>query len=95
MLDFVKDSDVVLYFKKEGCGPCKKMAPIVEELCSENNILLVYEQFEIDKQMFKEFKVQGLPTVIKLKDGKETGRLVGLQPVNKLTELINSNYDYT
>lgn len=95
MLDFVKDGDVVLYFKKEGCGPCRKMAPIVEELCSENNTLLVYEQFEIDKPMFKEFKVQGLPTVIKLQDGKEVGRLVGLQPVNKLIDLIGSNRDYT
>lgn len=63
------------------------------ELCDENGILLVYEQFEVDKDIFYEFKVQGLPTVIKLKDGKETGRLFGLQPVNKLTELISNNYD--
>ena len=95
MWDFVKDGDVVLYFKKEGCGPCKKMAPIVEELCNENDVLLVYEQFEFDKNTFHEFKVQGLPTVIKLKDGEETGRLVGLQPVNKLTDLIGSDNDYT
>lgn len=95
MLDIVKEGDTVLYFKKEGCGPCRKMAPIVEELCNENGVLLVYEQFEFDKDIFHEFNVQGLPTVIKLKDGKEIGRLVGLQPVNKLTELISSNYDYT
>lgn len=95
MLDFVKNGDVVLYFKKEGCGPCRKMAPIVEELCNENDTLLVYEQFEFDKDIFREFKVQGLPTLIKLKDGRETGRLVGLQPINKLTELIKSNCDYT
>lgn len=95
MLDFVREGDTVLYFKKEDCGPCKKMAPIVEELCSEKNCLLVYEQFEIDKPMFKEFNVQGLPTVIKLKDGEETGRLVGLQPINKLTDLISSDNDYT
>ena len=52
MLDFVREGDTVLYFKKEGCGPCKKMAPIVEELCDANGILLVYEQFEFDKDIF-------------------------------------------
>lgn len=37
MLDIVKEGDTVLYFKKEGCGPCRKMAPIVKEMlvCSQ------------------------------------------------------------
>jgi thioredoxin 1 len=91
MLDIVKEGDTVLYFKKEGCGPCRKMAPIVEELCNENGILLVYEQFEVDKDIFHEFKVQGLPTVIKLKDGEETGRLVGLHTIQEIDSLIKGD----
>ena len=91
MLDFVKDGDVVLYFKKEGCGPCRKMAPIVETLCDANDVLLVYEQFEFDKNTFNEFKVQGLPTVIKLKDGEETGRLVGLHTIPEIDSLIKGD----
>jgi thioredoxin-like negative regulator of GroEL len=55
-------------------------------------LLLFHANFS---NIFHEFNVQGLPTVIRLKDGKEVGRLVGLQPVNKLTDLIGSNYDYT
>lgn len=88
MLDFVKNGDTVLYFKKEGCGPCKKMAPIVEEICMDKGCMLVYEQFEVDKDQFRNYKVQGLPTVIKLKDGVETGRLVGLHSPSQLAELI-------
>ena len=91
MLDFVREGDTVLYFKKEGCGPCRKMAHIVEELCNDNGILLVYEQFEFDKEIFHEFNVQGLPTVIRLKDGEETGRLVGLHTIPEIDNLIKGD----
>ena len=91
MLDFVREGDAVLYFKKEGCGPCKKMAPIVDTLCDANGILLVYEQFEFDKDIFHEFKVQCLPTIIKLEAGKETGRLVGLHSIPEIDSLIKGD----
>ena len=90
-MDFVKEGDTVLYFKKEGCGPCKKMATIVEELCEVNGILLVYEQYEFDKDAFHEFNVQGVPTIIKLKDGEETGRLVGLHAIPEIDSLIKGD----
>ena len=91
MLDFVKEGDVVLYFKKEGCGPCKKMVPIVETLCDANGVLLVYEQFEFNKETFHEFHVQGLPTIIKFKNGEETGRLVGLHTIPEIDSLIKGD----
>ena len=88
MLDFVNDGDVVLYFRKEGCGPCKKMYPIVEELCEEYGCLLVHNDFEFNKEEFTNYKVQGIPTVIRLRDGKEIGRLSGLHRPHDLMKLI-------
>ena len=90
-----KESDLLLYFRKDGCIPCKRMAPIVEEICQDNGVKLIYNDFEGHKDIFKEYGVQGIPTIIRIKDGEEVGRLTGLQPVDKLTHLISSNYDYT
>ena len=91
MLNFVNNGDVVLYFRKDGCGPCKKMAPIVEEICNANDVLLVYNEFEFNKEEFANYKVQGIPTVIKLKDGRETGRLVGLHSIPEIDSLIKGD----
>lgn len=91
MLDFVNSGDVVLYFRKEGCLPCKKMAPVVEDICNANDILLVYSDFEFNKEEFTNWNVQGVPTIIKLKDGKETGRLVGLHSIPQIDSLIKGD----
>ena len=91
MLDFVNNGDVVLYFRKEGCGPCKKMAPVVEDICNANDVLLVYNEFKFNKQEFIDWKVQGVPTIIKLKNGEETGRLVGLHSISQIDSLVKED----
>ena len=69
----------VLYFTASWCGPCKMLAPILEELKSEMNI----EKVDIDdnEQLVQRFNIRSVPTVVYLNSHEvETQRILGLQP---------------
>lgn len=78
----------ILYFKSNNCGACKKMFPIVNDLCEKHNVGLYIYNYEDHKDYFIKHKVQGLPTVIKTDGWNEKDRLVGLQPFSKLDIFI-------
>lgn len=78
----------IFYFKSNNCGACKRMLPVVEDLCIEHNVDLHIYNYEDHKDYFIKHKVQGLPTVIKMNGDNEEDRLVGLQPASKLDVFI-------
>ncbi|MFB3043530.1 MAG: thioredoxin, partial [Nitrososphaerales archaeon] len=70
---------VVVDFWAEWCGPCRVIAPIVEELSKEYNGKVQFAKVNVDESpdLAGRFGVQGIPTLIIFKDGEEVGRLVG------------------
>lgn len=78
----------ILYFKSNNCGACKRMYPVVEEICTGNGVKFHVYNYEDHKDYFIKHKVQGLPTVIKMDGDKEIGRLVGLHKPTELLDLI-------
>lgn len=72
------------------CGPCRKMAPILDEIAKEYKGKVKIGKLNVDN--FKEFSidkgVQALPTIVVYKDGKEVDRIMGLVPKSKLVEVI-------
>lgn len=73
------------------CGPCKAMAPIIEEIKKEHPDLEV-EEINVDEksELAAQRGVMGIPTYIIEKDGVEVGRKVGITPKEELLKLINS-----
>ena len=67
-------------FNATWCGPCKKIAPIIEELANENPDLLV-GAVDVDMQpmLAARFQVRSIPTVLLLKNGEVVKQFVGAQ----------------
>ena len=71
------------------CGPCKAMAPIIEEIKKENPDLEI-EEINVDEkpEVSSKAGVMGIPTYIIEKDGKEVGRKIGMTSKSDLLKLI-------
>lgn len=82
----------VLKFKGEWCGPCKVLAPTINEVVSEVNGIM-YQEVDVDKEpmLAIQHKIKSLPTVIIEKDGKEVSRIIGVQSKNHYITTIKSH----
>lgn len=74
------------------CGPCRMLAPIVEEVAEHFAGRATIAKIDIDseQQTAMEFQVTSVPTMILFKDGKEVERLVGLRDAESIIELVDS-----
>lgn len=91
--DVVKsDKPVLVDFWAEWCGPCKQIAPALDELSEELGGKLTIAKLNIDEnpQTPSKFGVRGIPTLILFKDGQVAATKVGALPKNKLHEWIES-----
>ena len=76
------------------CGPCRMVAPILEELASEMAGRVRVAKLNVDEnpRTAARFQVQGIPTLLAIKDGREVDRMVGVQPkaeiVRRLQQLV-------
>ncbi|MBA3815231.1 MAG: thioredoxin [Parachlamydiaceae bacterium] len=79
-------------FYADWCGPCKMIAPIIEELATELSGQATIAKLDIEQAQDTTSKLQvtSIPTIILFKNGKEFKRVVGLRDKQALKELINS-----
>ena len=87
----IKKGIILVDFWAEWCGPCKMMAPVLNELIvelAENKAIgkLDVEHFQ---SVAATYKVRGIPTMILFKDGKEVNRFVGVKSKDFLLKEIN------
>ena len=78
--DVLKSDKIALVdFYADWCGPCKMMAPIVEQLAEQYNGQAVIGKLNIDDEPFvaSRYRVLSIPTLMFFKDGKEVDRIVG------------------
>ena len=69
---------VLVDFYADWCGPCKMMAPIVEEISNERSDIVVGKvNIDDNMQIAHNFKIVSIPTLIVFKDGEEHKRIVG------------------
>ena len=80
----------LLDFSAVWCGPCKVLAPIVEKLAAEFEGKVKVGKLDIDDSpgVASKFGIRGVPTVLVFKDGKESGRHVGVTNKETLVKLL-------
>ena len=81
---------VLIDFWAPWCGPCKMMAPVVEEIAKEVGETAKVGKVNIDEEpnLASSFGVMSIPTFVVIKDGKETGRSVGVQDKSEIESML-------
>ena len=83
---------VVVDFWAEWCGPCKLIAPVLEQIATENAGALRIAKVDVDQnqQIARRFDVMSIPTLILFKDGIPQLRVVGAKGKGQLLEELKA-----
>lgn len=83
---------VVLDFSATWCGPCKKIAPIIDELAAEYEGRVVVCKADVDEndELTAKYGVRNVPTVLFIKGGEVMDKNVGASPKNVFVEKIEA-----
>ncbi len=81
---------VLVDFWAVWCGPCKMIAPVVEEIANEYADRLKVGKVNVDEQqrLAVEYGIESIPTLLVFKDGKEVHRIVGYRTKEQLIRQI-------
>jgi thioredoxin 1 len=83
---------VLVDFWAEWCGPCKVIAPILEEIAEEQGEKLTVAKLNIDDNLdvTRRYDVMSIPTLLLFRDGELKSRLVGAKPKGQLLQELSA-----
>lgn len=85
----INTNTTIVDFYADWCGPCKMIAPIVEEIANERTDITVGKvNVDTDAEIAIKYGVSSIPTLIVFKDGKETARVVGYRQKSDILAMI-------
>ena len=73
------------------CGPCRMIAPIVEEIAAERSDIVV-AKIDVDQELelAKQFRIVSIPTLVLMKNGEIAATLVGYRPKADILKLLDA-----
>lgn len=92
--DLIKSSDLVLVdFFATWCGPCKSLAPILEQVAKKTNGKVRIVKIDVDKNqnIAAQMNVRGVPTLVLYKKGSQVWRQSGVVPAADLVKLVQQH----
>jgi len=90
----VESNDLVLVdFWAPWCGPCKAVAPVLEEIANENsNVVIAKMNTDENPNTASQFGIMSIPTMMIFKNGELVDRLVGALPKPAIMEKLKPNF---
>lgn len=90
-LEEINKGTAVVKFYADWCGPCKMMNPIVEKAAAEfPQVQFVAVNIDESRDISEKFNIQGVPTIVLVKDGAEVNRLVGFKPFPDIKKFVET-----
>ena len=88
-----KNKVVLVDFWAEWCGPCRMIAPMIEELANEYDGKAVIGKLDVDnnQESSVKFGVRSIPTLLLMKNGEVVKQLVGAVPKANITDLLDGS----
>jgi len=83
------NNPVIIDFYADWCGPCKMVAPIMEEIAAENNAIDIYKvNVDENPELAIEFAVMSIPTIISFKNAALYKKAIGAQGKQAILGLV-------
>lgn len=82
---------IIVDFYADWCGPCKVLAPVLDEVATEFEASTTVVKVNVDEEsaLAQKYGIRGMPTMLFFKDGEIKSTLVGNQPKNEIVKHIN------
>jgi thioredoxin 1 len=83
---------VIVDFWAEWCGPCKMIAPLLDELSSEmaGQVKIAKVNVDENRELAAQFNIRSIPTLLVFKDGQVKGQMIGAMNKTQLKERIST-----